>query len=46
MESGYRLAIVLTLVFDSLTTIFLGLLVFIVARARLSVHHARDATSP
>jgi hypothetical protein len=24
MESGYRLAIVLTLVFDGLTTVFLG----------------------
>src|SRR5438477_5669590 len=51
MESGYRLAIVLTLVFDSLTTIFLGLLVFIVARARRthaasSVHRSREATNP
>jgi hypothetical protein len=51
MESGYRLAIVLTLVFDSLTTIFLGLLLFIVARARRnhgasSVHRAREGTSP
>ncbi len=51
MESGYRLAIVLTLVFDSLTTIFLGLLVFIVARARRthgtsSVHRTREATNP
>ena len=51
MESGYRLAIVLTLVFDSLTTIFLGLLVFIVVRARRnhgrsSVHRAREGTSP
>ena len=51
MESGYRLAIVLTLVFDSLTTIFLGLLVFIVARARRnpgtsSVYRAREGTSP
>ncbi len=50
MESGYRLAIVLTLVFDSLTTIFLGVLVFIVVRARRkhgtsSVHRAREGTS-
>jgi hypothetical protein len=34
MESGYRLAIVLTLVFDSLATVFLGVFVLIVARAR------------
>jgi hypothetical protein len=34
MESGYRLAIVLTLVFDSLTTVFLGLFVIAVARSR------------
>jgi hypothetical protein len=31
MESGYRLAIVLALVFDSLTTLFLGAFVLIVA---------------
>ena len=31
MESGYRLAIVLALVFDSLTTLFLGLFVVLVA---------------
>jgi hypothetical protein len=36
MESGYRLAIVLALVFDALTTVFLGLFVLIVARNR---HH-------
>jgi hypothetical protein len=30
MESGYRLAIVLTLVFDSLTTVFLGVFVALV----------------
>jgi hypothetical protein len=30
MESGYRLAIVLTLVFDGLTTLFLGLFLLIV----------------
>jgi hypothetical protein len=34
MESGYRLAIVLALVFDALTTVFLGLFVLIVARQR------------
>ena len=32
MESGYRLAIVLTLVFDGLTTVFLGVFVVIVGR--------------
>jgi hypothetical protein len=31
MESGYRLAIVLTLVFDVLTTVFLGLFLLLVA---------------
>jgi hypothetical protein len=31
MESGYRLAIVLTLVFDGLTTVFLGVFLLIVA---------------
>ena len=34
MESGYRLAIVLAIVFDALTTIFLGLFVVIVVRQR------------
>jgi hypothetical protein len=34
MESGYRLAIVLALLFDALTTVFLGLFVLIVARDR------------
>ena len=32
MESGYRLAIVLTLIFDSLTTVILGVFVAIVGR--------------
>ena len=32
MESGYRLAIVLTLMFDSLTTVILGVFVAIVGR--------------
>ena len=31
MESGYRLAIVLTLVFDVLSTAFLGFFVLVVA---------------
>jgi hypothetical protein len=34
MESGYRLAIVLTLVFDTLTTISLAAFVVLVARSR------------
>ena len=34
MESGYRLAIVLTLVSDTLSTVFLGVFVLIVARGR------------
>jgi hypothetical protein len=34
MESGYRLAIVLALLFDALTTVFLGLFVLIVALNR------------
>jgi hypothetical protein len=33
MESGYRLAVVLALVFDALTTVFLGAFLLIVARA-------------
>jgi hypothetical protein len=33
MESGYRLAIVLTIVFDGLTAAFLGIFVVMVARA-------------
>lgn len=32
MESGYRLAVVLTLIFDSLTTVILGVFVWIVGR--------------
>jgi hypothetical protein len=40
MESGYRLAIVLALLFDALTTVFLGLFVLIVARNR----HQRATT--
>ena len=35
MESGYRLAVVLTLVFDSLTTAFLGFFLVFIARAFL-----------
>ena len=34
MESGYRLAIVLTLVFDTLATVFLAIFILVVARAR------------
>ena len=34
MESGYRLAIVLALLFDALTAVFLGLFVLLVARRR------------
>jgi len=33
MESGYRLAVVLTLVFDVLTTVFLGVFLFVVGPA-------------
>ena len=34
MESGYRLAVVLALLFDALTTVFLGVFVLTVASAR------------
>ena len=34
MESGYRLAIILTLIFDSLTTVSLGAFVVLLARSR------------
>jgi hypothetical protein len=34
MESGYRLAVVLALLFDALTTVFLGLFILIVALDR------------
>jgi hypothetical protein len=34
MESGYRLAVVLALVFDALTTVFLGVFVLTVVSAR------------
>jgi len=34
MESGYRLAIVLTLVLDTLATVFLAIFILVVARAR------------
>jgi len=40
MESGYRLAIVLTLAFDVATTVFLGLFVLIVLRR----HHQERKT--
>jgi hypothetical protein len=44
MESGYRLAVVLALVFDALTTVFLGVFVLTLARARL--HHAATSSRP
>ena len=44
MESGYRLAIVLALLFDALTTLSLGLFVLIVARSRR--HNIDLATRP
>lgn len=44
MESGYRLAIVLALVFDALTTVFLGVFVLVVARARR--HHGASNARP
>ena len=34
MESGYRLAIKLTLIFDSLTTVLLGLFIVALVRSR------------
>ena len=43
-ESGYRLAIVLTLVFDALATVFLGVFVLLVARTRR--HHGADSVDP
>ena len=45
MESGYRLAVVLTLVFDTLTTAFLGLFVLALARSVLR-RAAPNATKP
>jgi len=44
MESGYRLAIVLALVFDATTTVFLGLFVLSVARKR-NRHQPRPQTT-
>jgi uncharacterized protein YacL len=44
MESGYRLAIVLALVFDVLTTVFLG--VFVLALARARRHHSASRNRP
>jgi hypothetical protein len=50
MESGYRLAVVLTLLFDGLTTVFLGLFLAIVgpqlARSFRGVHSERRAARP
>jgi len=41
MESGYRLAIVLTIVFDSLATVLLGVFVVLLARSHVRVQHER-----
>jgi hypothetical protein len=40
MESGYRLAIVLTLVFDGLTTAFLAVFLIVVAPRLISAFTA------
>jgi hypothetical protein len=45
MESGYRLAVVLALVFDALTTVFLGVFVLIVVSARRRACSRSAATS-
>ena len=42
MESGYRLAIVLTIVFDSLTTVLLGAFVVLLGRAHLRARPSSD----
>jgi len=50
MESGYRLAIVLTLLFDGLTTVFLGVFLAMVGphlvRAFRAVHAEQRAAGP
>jgi len=50
MESGYRLAVVLTLLFDGLTTVFLGVFLVIVGpqliRAFRAVHGEHQAARP
>jgi hypothetical protein len=43
MESGYRLAIVLTLLFDALTTVFLGMFLAIVGPQLVRALRALDA---
>jgi hypothetical protein len=43
MESGYRLAVVLAIVFDALTTVFLGLFVAIVAPPLIAPWLTRDS---
>jgi hypothetical protein len=43
MESGWRLAIILTLVFDGLTTAFLGLFVILIGLRFLRTRHAAGA---
>jgi hypothetical protein len=45
MESGYRLAIVLALLFDALTSVFLGLFVLIIARNRRIALAARPSVA-
>ena len=45
MESGYRLAIVLTFVFDVLTTVFLGTFLLIVGRRLIPARSTEGRTS-
>jgi hypothetical protein len=44
MESGYRLAIVLTLLFDGLTTVFLGVFLLVVAPQLVTAITAKRRT--
>jgi hypothetical protein len=44
MESGYRLAIVLTLVFDGLTTVFLGVFLVIVGPQLITANTTESRT--
>ena len=44
MESGYRLAVVLALLFDALTTVFLGAFLLLVTQARC--HHGASSIEP
>jgi hypothetical protein len=45
MESGYRLAIVLAIVFDALATVFLGVFVLIVAPRLVNTFGTERRTS-